>query len=53
MLSTFFLFSALLQLTLAEYYAPSADQVKAIKELVQDALKEEKDFIPTCLRLGK
>ena len=53
MLSILFLFSALFQVTLAEYTAPSADQVKAIKELVQDALKEEKDFIPTCLRLGK
>ena len=53
MLSILFLFLALFQVTVAEYTAPLADQVNAIKDLVQDALKDEKDFIPTCLRLGK
>ena len=36
----------------AEYTAPSADQVNAIKDIIKAALKEDKDYLPTVVRLG-
>ena len=53
MLHHLFLIAVFFRAALSEYAAPSANHVNAIKELLQDALGEERNFIPTCVRLGK